>query len=67
MCKSDCWVSLSDRPRVCLDMECCLLKANIIEDTPELGLVVLDEPLDCLLCDQPDCRICPEQILCGRS
>ena len=38
---------------------------KIVVDTPELGFAVIDEddgtPDECLMCDEPDCRTCPDK------
>lgn len=45
--------------------------AKILEDTAEVGVAILDDddgcPDDCLLCDEPDCRVCPDKLSLGRS
>ena len=40
---------------------------KVLVDTPELAEAEISfEPLDCLECDEPDCRICDKAAL-GRS
>ena len=42
---------------------------EILEDTPELGIAILDDdgtPDRCLMCDEEDCRMCPEKFSQGR-
>lgn len=39
----DCWVPETERPRQCMDMNCCchIKETKIIEDSPELGLAIV--------------------------
>ena len=37
----DCWVDERNRPRQCIERNCCCLLPEIVEDTPTLGMAII--------------------------